>query len=97
MTAAEALEFVHEHAVVLESGSGPVPMFAADVVVGPIGGSWCEQRPADWPVLADGRLITTTGPDPSSPLANGHWSRLHTRSASESSEKELTADVDDLV
>jgi hypothetical protein len=45
MTAAEALEFLHEHGVVLESGSGPVPMFAAAVVVGPIGGSWSAQRP----------------------------------------------------
>ncbi|MGH8265308.1 MAG: hypothetical protein ACRET4_17675 [Steroidobacteraceae bacterium] len=40
MTAAEALEFVHKHGVVLESATGPVPSLA-DVIAGaPIRGSW---------------------------------------------------------
>src|SRR5580765_172480 len=40
MTAAEALDFVHKHGVVLESATGPVPSLA-DVIAGaPIRGSW---------------------------------------------------------
>lgn len=40
MTPAEALEFLCERGVLLESANGPVPSLAASVAGGPIRGSW---------------------------------------------------------
>ena len=40
MTTDEALEFVRQHGVVLESARGPVPSLAATVVGGPLEGNW---------------------------------------------------------
>ncbi len=40
MTAAEALEFVATHGVVLESAAGPVPTLVTAVVGAPVRGSW---------------------------------------------------------
>ncbi len=40
MTPAEALAFVSERGIVLESGSGPLPSLAATIAGGPIHGSW---------------------------------------------------------
>jgi hypothetical protein len=40
VTRADALEFVHTHGVVLESGSGPVPSLAQAIAGAPIRGSW---------------------------------------------------------
>jgi hypothetical protein len=40
VTPAEAVAFVCTHGVVLESGTGPAPSFAATVAGGPIRGSW---------------------------------------------------------
>ena len=40
MTPNQAIEFVREHGVVLESGRGPVPSLAEAVARGPLKGSW---------------------------------------------------------
>src|SRR5665213_1364561 len=40
MTPNQAIKFVREHGVVLESGRGPVPSLAEAVAQGPIKGSW---------------------------------------------------------
>jgi hypothetical protein len=40
MTPDQAIAFVQEHGVVLESGRGPVPSLADRVAQGPIKGSW---------------------------------------------------------
>jgi hypothetical protein len=40
MTPNQAIEFVREHGVVLESGRGPVPSLAEAVAQGPLKGSW---------------------------------------------------------
>ena len=44
MTAAEAIEFVREHGVVLASGKGPVPRLTGAIVNQPIRGSWWAHR-----------------------------------------------------
>lgn len=40
MTPSEAIVFVREHGVVLESGRGPVPSLAEEIAQGSIKGSW---------------------------------------------------------
>ena len=40
MTPREAIEFVREHGIVLESANGPVPSLAAAIAGEPIRGSW---------------------------------------------------------
>ena len=44
MTSNQALEFVREYGVVLESGRGPVPSLAEAVAQEPIKGSWWSHR-----------------------------------------------------
>jgi hypothetical protein len=80
MTPNQAIAFVREHGVVLESGRGPVPSLAEAVAQGPLKGSWWSHPPT-------GRHIVRTVPYPD--WVSAEASRL----ALELSESEAIAQV----
>lgn len=56
MTSGQALAFVSQHGVVLESAQGPVPSLAAAIAGGPIRGSWWS-HPRSHEIFAVTRAI----------------------------------------
>jgi len=60
MTSGQAIAFIRQHGVVLETAQGPVPSLAATIAGGPIRGSWWS-HPKSRDIFAVTRAVRNSG------------------------------------